>query len=162
MVCVVMGEPFPAGVSGQTKNRAAMMFDGHGEGLAELPGFTALAPGFQTLLRAAEANDASARPELLGRVADVLNVFIGLNLLQFVFMPGDEPAPAAAEIAIDLTVPPPERDSAAIAWFGVDEAGYDGYRDAVTMFGDLTDMLNPPIVLDVDDDEEEDELPKGD
>ncbi len=151
---------FPAGVSGQTKNRAAMMSNGHGEGLAELPGFSALAPELQELLRAAEADDTSARPRLLERVADVLNVFIGLNLLQYVFMlPEEPPAPKSGGIDIDLTAPPPEQGDAAIAWFGIDEAGYDEYRDAVTMFGDLTDMLNPPIVLDVNDDDEEESLP---
>ena len=138
-----------------------MMSNGHGEGLVELPGFSALAPELQELLLAAEADDASARPRLLQRVADVLNVFIGLNLLQYVFMLPEELPQATGTVEIDLIAPEPEPNSAAIAWFGIDEAGYDEYRDAVTMFGDLTDMLNPPIVLDLDDDEEE-ELPLGD
>ncbi len=139
-----------------------MMSNGHDEGLAELPGFSAIAPELQELLLAAEAGDTSARPQLLTRVADVLNVFIGLNLLQYVFMPPEEPPPpAGGGVEIDLIVPTSEKDDATIAWFGVDEAGYDEYRDAVTMFGDLTDMLNPPIVLDVNDDDVE-ELPQGD
>jgi hypothetical protein len=151
---------FPAGELRQTKNRAAMMSNGHGEGLGELPGFSALAPDLQQLLRAAETGDASERTRLLERVADVLNVFIGLDLLQYVFMPSDEREPATAGIEIDL-IAPDEADSAAIAWFSIDEAGHDEYRDAVTMFGDIADVLNPPIVLDVNDDAEED-LPRGD
>jgi hypothetical protein len=55
-------------------------------------------------------------------------------------------------IQIDL-IAPSETDTAAIAWFSVDEAGYDEFRDAVTLFGDVADVLNPPIVLDIDDDE---------
>ena len=133
------------------------MSDEHGEGLAQLPGFAALAPSLQALLRAAEAGDTSDRPVLLERVADVLNVFIALELVQYVFMPADEvAAPAALSdgIAIDLIAPSPEPDSSSIAWFNIDEAGYDEYRDAVTMFGNLADVLNPPIVLDLDDEEE--------
>lgn len=121
------------------------------EGLAQLPGFAALAPKLQTLLLAAQAGDGSRRPELLEAVAEVLNVFVGLELLQFVFMPADEPAAPSGGVEIDLIAPAPEPDSSSIAWFGVDEAGYDEYRDAVTLFGELTDVLNPPIVLDLDD-----------
>jgi hypothetical protein len=126
----------------------------HDAGISQMPGFPALAAGLQDLVRAAEAGDTSERALLLERVADVLNVFIGLDLLQFVFMPTDEPAPVSGGIEIDL-IAPDEEDSAAIAWFSIDEAGYDEYRDAVTMFGDIADVLNPPIVLDVNDDEEE-------
>ncbi len=121
-------------------------------GLESLPGFAALEPGLQALLLAAQAGDESVRPQLLGRVADVLNVFIGLDLLQYVFMPADDEA-APGPIEIDLLAPE-EADSAAIAWFSIDEAGYDEFRDAVTLFGDIADVLNPPIVLDVNDDVE--------
>ncbi len=130
------------------------MADVDGEDLAQLPGFAALAPGLQGLLRAVQSGDESARPQLLGQVADVLNVFIGLDLLQYVFMPAPEEArPPEGPIEIDLLAPE-EKDSAAIAWFSVDEAGYDEYRDAVTLFGDIADVLNPPIVLDIGEDEE--------
>ncbi len=117
--------------------------------LGAFAGFDALAPELQTLLREAEAGDERRRPELLGRVADVLNVFIGLDLLQYVFMPTPDDEP----LEIDLIAPNGE-DSAAVAWFTVDEAGYDEFRDAVTLFGDVADVLNPPIVLDVDQDVE--------
>ncbi|GAC1301041.1 MAG: hypothetical protein NVSMB19_08660 [Vulcanimicrobiaceae bacterium] len=118
--------------------------------LAEYPGFPLLGEDVRTLLLRAENGDDAGRPALLGKVADILNVFIGLDLLQYVFMPtpvddGSEP------IAIDLIVPA-ESEAAAVAWFSVDEAGYDDFRDAVTLFGDIADVLNPPIVLDVDDD----------
>jgi hypothetical protein len=114
--------------------------------LAEFPGFAAFSPELQAMLLAAERGDHEERPRLLERVADALNVFIGLDLLEYVFMPPDSgPSPAT----IDLIAP--AEDSAAIAWFGIDEAGYDEFRDAVSLFGDLTDVLNPPIVLDVDD-----------
>jgi hypothetical protein len=122
--------------------------------VAEFPGFVSLAPELQRLLLRAQDGEDAVRPELLERTADVLNVFIGLDLLQYVFMPAPPEAAAAAPVAIDLIVPP-EADSAAIAWFSIDEAGYDEFRDAVTLFGDLADVLNPPIVLDVDDEEEE-------
>lgn len=120
--------------------------------LADYPGFPHLSEDVRALLLRAENGEDDARPALLERVADVLNVFIGLDLLQYVFMPtpvddGSEP------IAIDL-IAPPESDTAAIAWFSIDEAGYDEFRDAVTLFGDIADVLNPPIVLDVDDDED--------
>jgi hypothetical protein len=115
--------------------------------LADYPGFASLSPDLQRLLLSAEAGEHEQRPLLLGRVADVLNVFIGLDLLEYVFMPPAEDGPQG--VAIDLIAPVP--DQSAIAWFAIDEAGYDEYRDAVTLFGDLTDVLNPPIVLDVDD-----------
>lgn len=120
--------------------------------LAEYPGFSLLSGDVQALLLRAQDGDDDARPALLEKVADVLNVFIGLDLLQYVFMPtpvddGSEP------IAIDL-IAPSESESAAIAWFSIDEAGYDEFRDAVTLFGDIADVLNPPIVLDVDDDDD--------
>ena len=121
--------------------------------LAEYPGFPLLSGDVQALLLRAQDGDDDARPALLEKVADVLNVFIGLDLLEYVFMPtpvddGSEP------IAIDLIAPAEESESAAIAWFSIDEAGYDEFRDAVTLFGDIADVLNPPIVLDVDDDDE--------
>jgi hypothetical protein len=116
--------------------------------LAEYPGFTSFAPEIQKLLLDAEDGDNTQRPVLLERVADVLNVFIGLDLLEYVFMPVREDE--AETVEIDLIVPPEEP---AIAWFTVDEAGYDEFRDAVTLFGDLADVLNPPIVLDVDEGE---------
>jgi hypothetical protein len=106
------------------------------------------------LLRVEGGEDA-VRPELLERVADALNVFIGLDLLQYVFMPTAE-EDGSEPLVIDL-ITPEEGGSEAIAWFTVDEAGYDHFRDAVTLFGDVADVLNPPIVLDVDDDEEEDD-----
>ncbi len=120
--------------------------------LAEYPGFRSLSEEIRTLLLRTENGEDAGRPLLLERVAEILNVFIGLDLLQFVFMPnpvddGSEP------VAIDL-IAPPESGSAAIAWFGIDEAGYDKFRDAVTLFGDIADVLNPPIVLDVDDDDD--------
>jgi hypothetical protein len=98
---------------------------------------------------AAESGDHERRPQLLERVADVINVFVGLDLLEYVFMPPAQDGPEG--VTIDLIAPPPEEP--AIAWFAIDEAGYDEFRDAVTLFGDLTDVLNPPIVLDVDDGE---------
>jgi hypothetical protein len=116
--------------------------------LAEFPGFAAFSPELQALLLAAERGDHDQRPLLLERVADALNVFIGLDLLEYVFMPPDSGPPEAA--TIDLIAP--VEDPSPIAWFAIDEAGYDEFRDAVTLFGDLTDVLNPPIVLDVDDD----------
>jgi hypothetical protein len=115
--------------------------------LAEYPGFAFFSPELQTMLLAAESGDVEQRPLLLERVADALNVFIGLDLLEYVFMPPAEDGPEG--VTIDL-ISPPENESA-IAWFAIDEAGYDEFRDAVTLFGDLTDVLNPPIVLDVDD-----------
>lgn len=119
--------------------------------LAEYPGFTSLSKDLQALLLRAENGDDDARPALLTRVADVLGVFIGLDLLQYVFMPGPE-NDGTEPVAIDL-IAPSAGESAAIAWFSIDEAGYDEFRDAVTLFGDIADVLNPPIVLDVDDDE---------
>ncbi len=130
------------------------MSDANGDGLAALPGFAALAPDLQALLNGAAAGDESTRPRLLASVADVLNVFIGLDLLQYVFMPSEDEAPPNSPLEIDLLAPE-EADSAAIAWFSIDEAGYDEYRDAVTLFGDIADVLNPPIVLDVNDDAEQ-------
>jgi transcriptional regulator with XRE-family HTH domain len=121
--------------------------------LDEYPGFGAFAPDLQALLSRVEAGEDGARPALLERVADALNVFIGLDLLQFVFMPSPE-EDGSEPIEIDLIVPA-ESEAAAIAWFTVDEAGYDEFRDAVTLFGDVSDVLNPPIVLDVNDDEAE-------
>lgn len=121
--------------------------------VAEYPGFSSLEPQLRALLLRAEDGDDGVRAELLGRVADVLNVFIGLDLLQYVFVPatGEEEEGTAA--TIDLIAPDPE--AASIAWFSVDEAGYDEFRDAVTLFGDVADVLNPPIVLDVEDEFEE-------
>ncbi len=127
------------------------------DALEALPGFASLTPDLQRMLHRAQEGDDAVRPQLLGRVADVLNVFIGLDLLQYVFMPTPEDD-GIEPVAIDL-VAPAETDSAAIAWFSVDEAGYDEFRDAVTLFGDIADVLNPPIVLDVSD-EAEDELPE--
>jgi hypothetical protein len=112
--------------------------------LAEFPGFAAFSPELQAMLLAAERGDHEQRPLLLERVADALNVFIGLDLLEYVFMPPDSGPPEAA--TIDLIAP--AEDGSAIAWFAIDEAGYDEFRDAVSLFGDLTDVLNPPIVLD--------------
>jgi hypothetical protein len=115
--------------------------------LAEYPGFASFSPDLQALLLQAEAGDHTQRPALLERVADALGVLIGLDLLQFVFIPPerrDRPETGA----IDLIVP--REDDTSIAWFSVDEAGHDEFRDAVTLLGDLTDLLNPPIVLDVD------------
>jgi hypothetical protein len=118
--------------------------------LADYPGFASYSAEMQALLLAAENGDHARRPELLERVAEAVNVFIGLDLLEYVFMPPAEDGPEA--VTIDLIAPAP--DQSAIAWFAIDEAGYDEFRDAVTLFGDLTDVLNPPIVLDVDDGEE--------
>jgi len=120
--------------------------------LADYPGFAFLSQECRSLLLRVENGEDDARPALLEHVADVLNVFIGLDLLQYVFMPtpvddGSEP------VAIDL-IAPAESQHAAVAWFSVDEAGYDEFRDAVTLFGDIADVLNPPIVLDVDDDDD--------
>jgi hypothetical protein len=115
--------------------------------LAEYPGFASFSPDLQALLLQAEAGDHAQRPELLERVAEALGVLIGLDLLQFVFIPPERPDGAKTG-AIDL-IAPPENDTS-IAWFSVDEAGHDEFRDAVTLLGDLTELLNPPIVLDVD------------
>ena len=120
--------------------------------LVEYPGFALLSDDIRTLLLRAENGEDDARPELLSKVADVLNVFIGLDLLQYVFMPSVEDD-GSEPIAIDL-IAPSDPEPAAIAWFSVDEAGYDEFRDAVTLFGDIADVLNPPIVLDVDDDDD--------
>ena len=119
--------------------------------VAEYPGFRLLSPDLQALLVRVEDGDDEARPALLERVAETLNVFIGLDLLQYVFMPTPEDD-GSEPVAIDL-IAPPESETAAIAWFSVDEAGYDEFRDAVTLFGDVADVLNPPIVLDIEDDE---------
>jgi hypothetical protein len=121
--------------------------------LVEYPGFASLAPDLQSLLLRVEGGEAEARPELLERTADLLNVFIGLDLLQFVFLPEPE-SDGAEPHAIDLIAPAAE-DPASIAWFGIDEAGYDRFRDAVTLFGDVVDILNPPIVLDLADEDED-------
>jgi hypothetical protein len=117
--------------------------------LAEYPGFSAFSVELQTMLLAAESGDHERRPQLLERVAEAINVFVGLDLLEYVFMPPAQDGPEG--VTIDLISPTP--DESAIAWFAIDEAGYDEFRDAVTLFGDLTDVLNPPIVLDVDDGE---------
>ncbi len=121
--------------------------------LGEYPGFRHLGAEVQGLLRRVEGGESGARPELLETVADVLNVFIGLDLLQYVFMPTPEDD-GSEPIEIDLIAP--EESQSPIAWFSVDEAGYDAYRDAVTLFGDVADLLGGPIVLDIDDDEEPD------
>ena len=127
--------------------------------LVEYPGFSSLSPDLQALLLRVEEGDDSARPALLEKAADVCNVFIGLDLLQYVFMPSAE-EDGSEPIEIDL-INPAETDTAAIAWFSVDEAGYDEFRDAVTLFGDVADVLNPPIVLDVDDDESSEDEPSN-
>jgi len=123
--------------------------------LAEYPGFAFLTTELQGLLLRVEDGDESARPDLLERVAATVNVFIGLDLLQYVFMPSSE-IEAPQKVEIDL-IAPAEEEPGSIAWFSVDEAGYDEFRDAVTLFGDVADLLNPPIVLDIDDDEETEE-----
>jgi hypothetical protein len=120
--------------------------------LPMLPGYAHVSPELRALLARVEDGDETARPALLEGVADVLNVFIALDLLQYVFMPSPEDD-GSEPIEIDLVAP--SEDAAAIAWFSVDEAGYDEFRDAVTLFGDIADVLNPPIVLDVDDDPRE-------
>jgi hypothetical protein len=124
--------------------------------LSEYPGYASLAPDFQEMLRRVEEGDEGDRPALLERVAETINVFIGLDLLQFVFVTdsdgADEPTGPDGAATIDLIAPAAEA-SEAVAWFTVDEAGYDEFRDAVTLFGDLADILNPPIVLDVDETE---------
>lgn len=119
--------------------------------LTEYPGFASLTEEMRGLLLRAQDGDEEVRPALLERVADVVNVFIGLDLLQYVFIPTPE-NDGSEPVAIDL-IAPSEPDPA-IAWFSVDEAGYDEFRDAVTLFGDIADVLNPPIVLDVDDDDD--------
>jgi len=120
--------------------------------LAEYPGFSSFSAELQALLLEAELGDHGRRAELLEQVADALGVLIGLDLLEFVFMPpGEEPVAGGT---IDL-VAPAAGEPAPIAWFSVDEAGHDEFRDAVTLFGDLTDVLNPPIVLDVDGGEDD-------
>jgi hypothetical protein len=116
--------------------------------VSEYPGFVSLAPELQELLLRVEGGDEDVRPALLERVAGALNVFIGLELLQFVFVPEGE-SDGAERVEIDLIAPGGEEP--AVAWFSVDEAGYDEFRDVVSLFGDLADILNPPIVLDVDD-----------
>ncbi|MBD5653723.1 MAG: hypothetical protein IAI50_00905 [Candidatus Eremiobacteraeota bacterium] len=118
--------------------------------VADLPGFGSLTPDLQNLLVRAQAGDETVRAELLERTADVVNVFIGLDLLQYVFMPIPDDD-GSSPLEIDL-IAPADNETAAIAWFSIDEAGYDEFRDAVTLFGDVADVLNPPIVLDVDDD----------
>jgi hypothetical protein len=123
--------------------------------LSEYPGFASFAPDFQAMLTRIEAGDDAERQALLERVAEALSVFIGLDLLQFVFVTNSEPEPTGTNgepEPIDL-IAPSEEPAEAIAWFSVDEAGYDEFRDAVTLFGDLTDLLNPPIVLDMDEEE---------
>ena len=121
--------------------------------LADYPGFPLLAEDVRELLLRVEDGDDAARPALLEKTADVLNVFIGLDLLQYVFMPRPEDD-GSEPVTIDL-IAPADPEMAAIAWFSVDEAGYDEFRDAVTLFGDVADVLNPPIVLDIDDDDAE-------
>jgi hypothetical protein len=129
--------------------------EGRPVSLAEYPGFALLAEDVRQLLLRVEGGDDAARPELLEKTADVLNVFIGLDLLQYVFMPSPEDD-GSEPVTIDL-IAPADPETAAIAWFSVDEAGYDEFRDAVTLFGDVADVLNPPIVLDVDDDDAEEQ-----
>jgi len=116
--------------------------------VSEYPGFVSLSPELQGLLLRVEGGDEDVRPVLLERVADALNVFIGLELLQYVFVPEGDSG-GAEPVEIDLIAP--REEEPAVAWFTVDEAGYDEFRDVVTLFGDLADILNPPIVLDVDD-----------
>ncbi len=124
--------------------------------LATLPGAAHLGEPFLRRLASLEEVEAAERASILRDVADVLGVFIARDLLQFVFMP---PAPVEPEgAAIDLIVPAQEPEPQ-VAWFTVDEAGYDEYRDTVTLIGDLADLLNPPIVLDLDDEEADDSLP---
>ena len=120
--------------------------------LVEYPGFAYVTEDLRALLLRAEGGEDDVRPALLEKVADVLNVFIGLDLLQYVFMPSPEDD-GSEPVTIDL-IAPVEAELSAIAWFSVDEAGYDEFRDAVTLFGDIADVLNPPIVLDVDDDDD--------
>jgi hypothetical protein len=126
--------------------------------VADYPGFGSLDAQLQRLLLRVQDGDDSARAELLTRAADVLNVFIGLDLLQYVFMQNDAGGGDEAE-AIDLIAPAEEAPS--IAWFSVDEAGYDEFRDAVTLFGDVADILNPPIVLDLDEDDGDEDGGEG-
>jgi hypothetical protein len=144
---------FPARGGGQTSGSAAYAREGRRMSLADYPGFPLLAEDVRELLLRVEDGDDAARPALLEKTADVLNVFIGLDLLQYVFMPSPEDD-GSEPVTIDL-IAPADPETAAIAWFSVDEAGYDEFRDAVTLFGDVADVLNPPIVLDIDDDAEE-------
>lgn len=120
--------------------------------LATLPGAAHLDGGFLRRLGALRDGDP-ARPRILREVADVLDVFIARDLLQFVFVPPPEDESGAEPGTIDLIAPAREPEPQ-IAWFTVDEASYDEYRDAVTLVGDLADLLNPPLVLDVADEEE--------
>jgi hypothetical protein len=83
--------------------------------LAEYPGFPLLSQELGALLVRAENGDDAARPALLEKVADVLNVFIGLDLLQYVFMPTPE-EDGSEPITIDpsrpqRTMPPRSRGS---------------------------------------------------
>ena len=96
--------------------------------LSEYPGFASFAPDFQAMLTRIEAGDDAERQALLERVAEALSVFIGLDLLQFVFVTNSEPEPTGTNgepEPIDL-IAPSEEPAEAIAWFSVDEAGYDG------------------------------------
>lgn len=142
----------PADACAQTAEAGNLSRSGSAMSLAEYPGFAFLTDEMRSLLLRAETGEADARPALLEKVADVVNVFIGLDLLQYVFMPTPE-EDGSEPVAIDL-IAPSQPEAAAIAWFSVDEAGYDEFRDAVTLFGDIADVLNPPIVLDVDDDDD--------
>jgi hypothetical protein len=152
---IAMPRPFPSRRGAKRlRARRAAGANGLEVSLADYPGFPLLGAELQALLLRAEDGDVAARPALLEKAADVCNVFIGLDLLQYVFMPSAE-EDGSEPIEIDLIAP--AENTAAIAWFSIDEAGYDEFRDAVTLFGDVADVLNPPIVLDVDDDSLEDD-----
>jgi len=122
-----------------------------------LPGITRLVPEVRALAEAAARGDGAARRALAEHAAEIVGAFAALDLLQFVYVASvDEPAAGGA---IDL-IAPVEPSPDAVAWFAIDEVGYDEFRDAVTLFGDLADVLNPPIVLDAaEDDDEEEEAP---
>jgi len=131
--------------------------NGDPEVAAALPGFTRLAPEVRALAEAAARGDDVARRALAEHAAEIVGAFAALDLLQFVYVASVDESPSAG--AIDL-IAPVETPPDAVAWFAIDEVGYDEFRDAVTLFGDLVDVLNAPIVLDAaGDDDGEEEAP---
>ncbi len=126
--------------------------------LAALPGAAHLGGPFLRRLESLDAVEAPERASILRDVADVLGVFIARDLVQFVFMPPQSVEPEGGPIDLIAPVAEPEPQ---VAWFTVDEAGYDEYRDTVTLIGDLADLLNPPIVLDLEE-EDDDPAPPAD
>lgn len=122
--------------------------------IADFPGFSHLSDDVRALLEEADSGDDTRRAALLERAAEVVEVFAALGLLQFVFMPENEDEDDDDRVEIDLLDPDAETEGA-VAWFSIDEAGYDADRDAVLMFGSLSEILNAPIVLDIDDEDDD-------